>query len=202
MNPFECPTCGQDDAQCLDGLPCDRCATAGSGGNVRPVTKPAGDFMNPATTFLAAALLAALAGCGGGDNNEPATAEPAKTADREAALKTAIEGYANAQLAGDIAGVTGYLNPDRCTEDDKGAASMAAGIMKDTAKGAKITITAVKIEGDRGTIGSYELSKGAPDALRRILKSADTDNKGRMGWAWVDGEWYFDGICDGETPTP
>jgi hypothetical protein len=155
--------------------------------------------MRVPATILAATV--ALAGCGGSDD-EPATAEPAKTADREAALKTAIEGYANAQLAGDIAGVTGYLNPDRCTEDDKGTAAMAAGIMKDTAKGAKITITAVKIEGDRGTIGSYELSKGAPDALRRILKSADTDNKGRMGWAWVDGEWYFDGICDGETPTP
>lgn len=154
-----------------------------------------------------AALLATglLAGCGGGaDKPETAgaTSAPASGDNRAAALKTAIQGYANAQFAGDLAGVRGYLNPEKCSQDDVDSASMAAGFMKDTAKGATIKIKAVKIVGDRGTFTDYELSPGAPDALRRLLKTNDKEHAGELGWGYVDGEWYRDAGCTGATASP
>lgn len=156
-------------------------------------------------TILAGAML--LAGCGDDKKDAAPTSTQAPAGsnqkdDRAAALKTAIQGYANAQFAGDLAGVRGYLNPERCSQDDVDSASMAAGFMKDTAKGATIKIKAVKIVGDRGTFTDYELSPGAPDALRRLLKTNDKEHAGELGWGYVDGEWYRDAGCTGASASP
>lgn len=154
-------------------------------------------------TALAATLL--LSGCGGGDDEGQAvtpgsSAAPAAGGDRNEALRKAIEGYANAQMSGDMAGVSAYLHPTLCSEDDKAEYMAASQFMEKTAKGASIKIKAVRVVGDRGSFTEYELSKDASDAVRRLMKQ---NNKGdSLGWVFYDGEWYRDAGCVGASAEP
>ena len=127
----------------------------------------------------------------------PGSGAPVPAADREAALRTAVEGYTNALLAANAPGMSGYFDRS-CTPSDIATTVYAAREVKVVAKGATVKVTGVVVHGDRGQMTTYELSPGAPDALRRMLKAAQ-ETEDADPWRYVDGEWYFTGVC-GTTP--
>lgn len=167
--------------------------------------------------YIAAAAVAAaltlLTGCGGSNTDQAAAAEqpaatqapkPTSDSDKKALLARAAQGYTDAVLSGDGAGATSYSHPTICDDADNGELILAAGFMKDTAKGATMRITEVYLNGaERGGVKSWELSDGAPDALRRLAEQGAKDSNPGGTWRWVDGEWYLAGPCeDDETPAP
>lgn len=156
---------------------------------------------------MAAALL--LAGCGGGDDQaagQPQVASGAAAAatdDRAGQLKVAAQGYVDALLKGNIGGVVGYLDPEVCDDDDEASYALGIGQIKETAEGATMKILSVKLydDGARGGADQYELSKGAPDQLRRLIKSSMAESK-TGAWNYRDGEWYLAGPCEDESASP
>lgn len=146
--------------------------------------------------LAAAAALAGLAGCtsnGSPAEAAPVTAPAATTApvvDKAAALKIAIQGYNDALLAGAIGGAATYLHSE-CNDDDRGNFTLAAAQIVTMAKGAKVTIDSVIVDGGRGRVGDWHLSAGAPDALRRAMKESVAEQASSMPWRLVNGEWYF-----------
>lgn len=164
-------------------------------------------------TILVGALaltVTVLAGCG--DDKKDSTTTTAARAtgpanqggdsgDREAALKKAAQGYVDALLKDQFAGATGYLDPKVCDDGDQGSLALAAGQIHDVAEGATMTITAVKMDGDRGGVQDYTLSDNAPDQLRRLVKASMTESK-QYAWSYRDGEWYLVGPCEDESPSP
>jgi hypothetical protein len=164
------------------------------------------------TLLIPALALALLAGCGGGSDDKADTPAPASTTapgpaapdNRETALKVAAQGYVNSLLKGDVVGVTGYLDPKVCDDDDRTGYAFTVPQMKETAGGATMKITKVYVEGDRGGVEDYTLSGGAPDQLRRLIKSSFEGSK-TYSWRYHDGEWYLAGPCEGDasaSPTP
>lgn len=169
--------------------------------------------MNSKILAAGAALMTAglLAGCGGGDDSGAALAAPAaaeqSTAvrpaaasdDREAKLKVAAQGYINAFMNGQVAGVLGYLDPEVCDDDDEASYVLTTGMVADVANGATMKITSVYVEGDRGGVEDQELSSNASDQLRRLVKAADSGGR-KYSWNSRDGEGYLAKPClDEET---
>ncbi len=157
-------------------------------------------------TATAVALL--LSACGGADEDSRTTdapgisggetSAPGRKAGPEAALKVAAQGYVDALMSGDFAGVTGYLDPKACDDKDKGAMVVGVGAISKTAKGATMKVTDVYVEGDRGGVEAFELSDDASDALRRPVKSSFSGE--RMRSFYYDGdEWYLRGPCEDES---
>ncbi len=157
------------------------------------------------------AVLILTTGCGGDDEEADggrAVTDPASSAaasaqastegdaeDREKALMTAAQGYIDALLAGRLAGVLGYLDPKACDEEDETSYALTVGQISEVAEGAKMTITSVTVQGDRGGVRDYKLSDGAPDQLRRLVKASMAESK-QYAWNYKDGEWYLAGPCE------
>lgn len=162
--------------------------------------------------LMAAALaVAALAGCGGGSENTAAApaadgagsaaANDDGAAEKERALKIAAQGYMDAFMGGQVAGVLGYLDPEECDDEDEGEYAMAAAMLRDVVGDAKMKINSVYVEGDRGGVEDYEL-KNASDQLRRLIKSSAGDGR-QHSWTYRSGEWYITKPCvDEETASP
>lgn len=167
--------------------------------------------MRRTTTIAALTAGLLLTACGGGDDDEPtapgtaASEAPAASSsgadDREEALTVAAQGYVSALLKGNIAGVVGYLDPQVCDDADEGSYALSVGPIKENAEGATMKITSVYVEGDRGGVDGYELSKGAPDALRRSIKSSFGTER-TYPWNYRGGEWYLAGPCKDESASP
>lgn len=168
--------------------------------------------MKRAISTTAAALLAlgALAGCGDDKKADQAstattdqTQAPAapSSGDKEAALKKAAQGYVDALLKGQLAGVVGYLDPKVCDDADAGEYAITVGQIKDVAEGATMKVTAVGTDGDTGGVTDYTLSDNAPDQLRRLVKASFAESK-HFAWNYRDGEWYLAGPCEDESPSP
>lgn len=147
---------------------------------------------------VAAAALSSLSGCAAA-HTDTAAAAPISTPTPSATpaatpadtLKTAIQGYSNAFLAGDTPGFLAYLHSDCSSHADQGGAVLAAASVHKMAAGATMTVDSVVVDGTRGRVGDWHLSTGAPDALRRALKASATASAKSMPWRYVGGEWYF-----------
>jgi hypothetical protein len=149
---------------------------------------------------LAAVL--ALAGCGAVASANTSITPPAAGTRTPAAapaglLKSTADDYLSALLRGDGLGATAYLAP-KCTDDDKASLLIAASMVKTTANGATMTVTAVDVQGDRGAVTGYSYSANAPAALKRLVESS---GNGSHDWSYADGKWSLDASC-GPTPTP
>jgi hypothetical protein len=131
---------------------------------------------------------------------QPAPAQVAAPGDMEAKLLTTVNGYVNAFASGQIAGILGYLDAS-CTDSDISEIALGASQMSSIAAGARITFTSVVVQGDRGSSGDYELSPGAPDALRRLMLELNNGIR-TFPWNWMGGEWYYKGDCGQPDPTP
>ena len=131
---------------------------------------------------LAAALLAALpalAACGA---SASAASSPAD------ALKVATQGYSAALLAGQPTAAAAYALP-ACGDVGRSSIASSALAAAAMAEGATLTVDSVVVDGDRGRIGDWHMSPGAPDGLRRALLDGMAD--GRLAWELVGGEWFY-----------
>lgn len=153
--------------------------------------------MKGITAALAATLtVAALTGCSSGPQAaaapvagattpaKPAEPAPAANTSPREALRTAIQGYTDALTSGDSVGASAYIDP-AC---DDSTLFLAAPMVAKTAKGARVIIDSVYLDGQGGGTDKWHLTPGAPDALRRLV-AKDVAGPRVHSFRLINGEW-------------
>lgn len=154
-------------------------------------------------TSIALLVTNILAGCSSsGTTTASANPVPTMHTSPQEALRTTIQGYMDALLSGDGAGISSYIDPACNNSFGFLAASMSAGI----AKGARLIIDSVYVDEQGGGTDTYHLTPDAPDALRRFVKTLDT-GKHEHSFRLINGEWFkhpdpCDSPTSSSTPRP